>query len=135
MIRVQRQINGELKWVYSYQKSEERFERPIRPTYKVMAAHSYRDGNKVKKKSVSLGQFDYYDQLDGYSFECWKIYEKLDRKGIPYQEDVEVLVYEKVQQIEAAILKELKETEEYRTKEQIKDVELAYLDAKYDFKE
>lgn len=135
VIRQQRLINGELKWVYGYKKSEERFERPTKPTYKVMAAHSYREGNKVKKKSVSLGQFDYYDQLDGYSFECWKVYDKLERKGIPYQGDVEALVYEKVESIESKILEEIKQTEEYRVKEEIRDVELAYMDAKYDFKE
>lgn len=135
VIREQRLINGEVQWVYGYQKSEEHFERPIKSTYKVMAAHSYREENRVKKKSVSLGQFDYYDQLDGYSFECWKVYEKLDRKGIPYQGDVETLVYEKVQVIEDKILEELKQTEEYRVKEEIRGIELAYMDAKYDFKE
>lgn len=133
--REERLINGEPKWVYGYKKSEERFERPIKLKYKVMAAHSYRDGNKVKKLSVSLGQFNYYDLLDGYPFECWGIEKRLKEKGIPYEGDVESLVYEKVNAIEDRILEELKQTEEYRTKEQIKDIELAYMDAKYDFKE
>ena len=48
---------------------------------------------------------------------------------------MESLVYEKVNAIEDRILEKLKQTEEYRTKEQIKDIELAYTDAKYDFKE
>lgn len=133
--REERLINGEPKWVYGYKKSEERFERPIKLKYKVMAAHSYRDGDKVKKLSVSLGQFNYYDLLDGYPFECWGIEKKLKEKGIPYEGDVESLVYEKVNVIEDRILEELKQTEEYRTKEQLKDIELAYMDAKYDFKE
>lgn len=135
VIREERLINGESKWVYGYKKSEERFERPIKLKYKVMAAHSYRDGDKVKKLSVSLGQFNYYDLLDGYPFECWGIEKRLKEKGIPYEGDVESLVYEKVNTIEDRILEELKQTEEYRTKEQIKDIELAYMDAKYDFKE
>lgn len=135
VIREERLINGEPKWVYGYKKSEERFERPIKLKYKVMAAHSYRDGNKVKKLSVSLGQFNYYDLLDGYPFECWGVEKRLKEKGIPYEGDVESLVYEKVNTIEDRILEELKQTEEYRTKEQIKDIELAYTDAKYDFKE
>ena len=133
--REERLINGEPKWVYGYKKSEERFERPIKLKYKVMAAHSYREGDKVKKLSVSLGQFNYYDLLDGYPFECWGIEKKLKEKGIPYEGDVESLVYEKVNVIEDRILEELKQTEEYRTKEQLKDIELAYMDAKYDFKE
>lgn len=133
--REERLINGEPKWVYGYKKSEERFERPIKLKYKVMVAHSYRDGDKVKKLSVSLGQFNYYDLLDGYPFECWGIEKRLKEKGIPYEGDVESLVYEKVNAIEDRILEELKQTEEYRIKEQIKDIELAYLDAKYDFKE
>ena len=85
--REERLINGEPKWVYGYKKSEERFERPIKLKYKVMAAHSYRDGNKVKKLSVSLGQFNYYDLLDGYPFECWGIEKRLREKGIPYEGD------------------------------------------------
>lgn len=127
--RRERMINGEKKWVYGFEDSKERFERPIKPKYKVMVAHSYREGNKVKKLSVSLGQFGYYDQFDGYPFECWGVEKKLKEKGIPFEGDVEFLVYEKVKAIEEKIMEEIKQTEEYVVREQLNAIEDDYFEA------
>ena len=110
-------IDGEKREVYGHGYSEERFERPIKKAYKVMAAHSYRDDGKVRKKTALLGTFRYYDVLDGYFFECWNVAEKLNQKGIPFdnEDDVIQMVYDKVTPIENANLEALKSTEEYKT--------------------
>ena len=131
----ERMINGVKRSVYGFEDSKSRFERPLKPKYKVMVAHSYREGGKVKKLSVSLGQFSYYDLLDGERFECWKVEDKLKEKGIPYGDDVESMVYEKVRAVEEKILKELKMTEEYQTYKKLNIIEKNYYDARFKFRD
>ncbi|MDE5977301.1 MAG: hypothetical protein K2G70_02385 [Turicibacter sp.] len=129
VIREGRLINGEKKWVYGFKNSKECFKRPIKLKYKVMIAHSYREGGKVKKLSVSLGQFGYYDRFDGYPFECWNVKKKLEEKGIPCEGDVESLVYEKVDVIEERIMEEIKQTEEYIVRNKLDTIERNYYEA------
>lgn len=133
--RRERVVNGVKRTVYGFEDSKSRFERPIKPKYKVMVAHSYREGGKVKKLSVSLGQFSYYDLLDGERFECWKVEDKLKEKGIPYDDDVESLVYEKVKIIEDKILKELKVTEEFQTYKKLNLIEENYYKERCNFRD
>lgn len=135
VIRKERVIKGIERVVYGFEDSKERFERPLKPKYKVMVAHSYREDGKVKKLTVSLGQFSYYDLLDGERFECWGVENKLKEKGIPYSDDVESIVYEKVRAIEEKILEELRMTDEYQTYKKLSLIESNYYEARFKFRD
>ncbi len=47
--------------IYSYSRSEERFEPPVKTVYKVTLHIIYREGNRVKKKQYRICNIGYYD--------------------------------------------------------------------------
>lgn len=49
---------------YSYHYASERFERPIRKSYRISVHESYRENGKVKKKQTVICTVGYYDIVD-----------------------------------------------------------------------
>ena len=49
---------------YEYRDSAERFERPIRKSYRISIHESYRENGKVKKKQTVICTVGYYDIVD-----------------------------------------------------------------------
>lgn len=104
------------KEIFTYMDSEDRFERPIRKVYKFMLHHSYREGGKTKKISLLADKIRYYDVMDGYYPELWKLEERLQAKNFPYTniEDVQNMLYAKIDEVWYRIKAEIEETEEYK---------------------
>lgn len=104
------------KEIFTYMDSEDRFERPIRKVYKFMLHHSYREGGKTKKISLLADKIRYYDVMDGYYPELWKLEERLQAKNFPYTniEDVQNMLYAKIDEVWDHITSEIEETEEYK---------------------
>lgn len=101
---------------FHYRNTGEEFDRPIKKGYKIMLHHSYRQDGKIKKLSLCAARIKYSDVLDGYYPELWKLEEKLIDKGFPYEslEQVEAMLYEKIDEIWNKIEEEVKTTEEYQ---------------------
>ena len=56
--------DGEGYTKYSYHYASERFERPIRKSYRISVHESYRENGKVKKKQTVICTVGYYDIVD-----------------------------------------------------------------------
>ena len=56
--------DGEGYTKYSYHYASERFERPIRKSYRISVHESYRENGKVKKKQTVICTIGYYEVVD-----------------------------------------------------------------------
>lgn len=112
-------INGIEGWCYLYTMTGERFKRPIKKAYKISIHKSYREKGKVKKKQWSICTMSYYSIAEGETwignyFTTEGLKEKLRDIGIT-EEELERLVYIKLDSLIDKIQKDYKETEEYKT--------------------
>ncbi|MBD8025552.1 hypothetical protein H9636_02660 [Ureibacillus sp. Re31] len=106
----------EMKTLYGYTFSNERFERPILDAYKISIHHSYRENGKVKKKQWSICTMGYYDLLESWpgDFITQKeLNEKLESMNIS-EEALWGMVYKKLDPIIEKIKSEFQQTEEYK---------------------
>ena len=113
-------INGQEFWSYEYRNSAERFERPVRKSYRISIHESRQEKGKVKKKQTVICTVGYYDVTDygGWIGDAVRggLKSKADALGLSEGELVD-MVYEKWQPIVDKILEEYQQTEEYKAKE------------------
>jgi len=106
---------------FSYHYSSERFERPVRKSYRISIHESYRENGKVRKKQAVICTVGYYDIVDwgGWigDFIVGGLKAKADILGMT--EDILYnLIYGKWQPIVDRVLAEFQQTEEYKAKEE-----------------
>lgn len=106
--------------VFGWHYSNECFDRPVKPSYRISIHQSYRQGGKVRKKQMAVCTVSYWDIVGGYGYikDCvWSgrwaaILEVLD---IPEDELLE-MIYEKYQPVIDQVEAEFQQTEEYAAK-------------------
>lgn len=108
-------VNGTECCYYRYQKSADRFERPIRKAYRISVRESFRKDGKVRQKQVSICTIGYYEVVD---FGDWigdyvrgSLKVKADALGITEKELCD-MIYEKWQPVVDRIKAEYEQTEE-----------------------
>ena len=121
---------------YCYTYSDEVFERPIRKSYKISIHHSYRENGKVKKKQYVICTVNYYDFAEGfftlYDYCSGKI--EMVAKELNCSEDqLYDLISAKTDLLEAQILEEFQQTEEYHTHQEHKRIIAQYEENKKEF--
>ena len=106
---------------YEYRDSAERFERPIRKSYRISIHESYRENGKVKKKQTVICTVGYYDIVDwgGWigDFITGGLKAKADILGLT-EDALYELIYGKWQPIVDRVLAEFQQTEEHKRKEE-----------------
>lgn len=108
-------MNGINYCYYYYQRSDARFERPIKKAYRISIHKSYREGGKVWKKQTVICTINYYDIADGYWFGEYvrgDLKAKADALGITEAELCD-MVEAKLQPLIDRIKAEYEQTEEY----------------------
>ena len=107
----------EYKWRYS----DERFERPIKPSYRISVHESYRENGKVKKKQTVICTIGYYEVVDWGDwpgdYVIGGFASKAEILGVEESELAD-LIYAKWQVIVDHIWEEYKQTEEYAAKQE-----------------
>ncbi|ANP83878.1 hypothetical protein BAQ53_24440 [Bacillus sp. B25(2016b)] len=110
--------------IYGYKSTGERFKRPIKKAYKISIHHSYRELGKVKKKQWVITTMGYYTLLEYWPGDCiiqTKLNEKLVDMGITEQE-LWNMVYVKLQPIIDRVQAEYEQTEEYKAKQEQREI-------------
>lgn len=110
-------INGKECGHYTYQYCGERFERPIKSSYRISIHNSYRENGKVKKKQYVVCTVQYYDLATDF----FNLYDWGDNK-IQYIADqlhcstdtIYQTICSKVDSLQSKVQKEFRETEEYQ---------------------
>lgn len=112
--------NGQEFCSYEYRNSTERFDRPIRKSYRISVHESRRENGKVKKKQTVIGTIGYYNIVDwdGWigDFVVGGLKAKADILGLTEAALYE-LIYGKWQPVIDRVLAEFQQTEEYKVKE------------------
>lgn len=107
----------EYKWRYS----DERFERPIKPSYRISVHESYRENGKVKKKQTVICTTGYYEVVDWGDwpgdYVIGGLASKAEVLGLEENELAD-LIYTKWQAVVDRIWEEYKQTEECKAKEE-----------------
>lgn len=106
--------------VFGWHYSNECFDRPVKPSYRISIHQSYRQGGKVRKKQTAVCTVSYWDIVDGYGYvkdyvcsDRWAAI--LEVIGVSEDELLE-MIYEKYQPIIDRIEAEFQQTEEYAAK-------------------
>lgn len=119
---------------YSYTRSEERFQRPIKTAYKVTLHSSYRENKKVKKRQYSICTIGYYDFVDyGYYDFVEDRLNELSQELNMTGEEIYSLVCCKLNPLEEKINQEYKDTEEYKCSMEVEEILQRYRQAKAEF--
>lgn len=109
-------VDGKEFCCYEYRDSAERFERPIRKSYRISIHESYREQGKVKKKQTVICTIGYYEVVDWGDWPgdyiIGGIASKADALGLDESELAD-LIYTKWQTVVDHIWEEYKQTEEY----------------------
>lgn len=113
--------NGVTYYEYKWHYSDERFERPLKPSYRISIHQSYRENGKVKKKQLVICTMQYYSIIDWGSwigdYVTGGLKEKADILEIS-EDELSDMVYEKFQPIVDKIKEEYKKTDEYAAKQE-----------------
>ena len=113
--------DGEGYTKYSYHYASERFERPIRKSYRISIHESYRENGKVKKKQTVICTIGYYEVVDWGDWPgdyiIGGLLSKADTLGLEESELAD-LIYTKWQAIVDRIWEEYKQTEEYAARQE-----------------
>lgn len=112
-------MSDEEYYSYGWRYSEERFERPLKPSYRISIHQSYRENGKVKKKQYVICTARYYDIAENTFtiYESWyekKILEIAEELSVETDEIYDLL-NAKIEPLEKKIQEEYKKTEEYKT--------------------
>lgn len=121
--------------IYGYHYSTERFERPLKKSFRISIHQSYREAGKVKKKQTVICTVGYYDIVDFGSWigdYCCKLSDKAAAVGVSEDELVE-MVYKKFQPLINRVEEEYAQTEEYAARESHKRTLDEYRRRKDDF--
>ena len=128
--------NGEDVGHYYYEYSLERFQRPIKKSYRISVHHSYRDNGNIKKIQIVLCTVNYYD----FATDFFSVYEYCDRKIQAVSDalgksvdEVYALVENKLEPIIEKIQEEFSKTEEFKTHQEHETIITAYTARKINF--
>lgn len=120
---------------YSYQYSDEFFDRPLKKAYKITIHQSKRVNGKVVKEQYTVATIGYYDFVKCFN-EWWFDRLKLQHTAECLKSsltDVEKLIRQKLEPIAKQIALEFEQTEEYRTHTQHQKIISDYEKARQDF--
>ncbi|WP_294395282.1 hypothetical protein [uncultured Clostridium sp.] len=129
-------FNGLDQSYYAYRYTGGRFERHIKKAYKISLHQSYRDNGKVKKKQYSVCTMSYYDLIDFGLYDCAsnRIEMLSDTLKIS-EDDLYKLIYEKLDPLVEKVTKEFQQTEEYKIREEQRQILNRYQEEKRKFEE
>ena len=133
----QKLIGGNTLITWKYRFSEERFERPVKKTYKFTIHESYRQDGKVKVRQAVIGTFSYYSFIRN-SFDYLKISKKIKHIAEKFNisfDDLYIIFINKYEEVQKKILEEYEQTEEYRTHEYHESIIAEYGRKNYVFNE
>lgn len=106
---------------YEYRNSAERFNRPIRKSYRISIHESRRENGKVKKKQTVICTINYYSVVDWGDwigdYVKGGLKSKADALGLS-ENELSDMVYEKWQPVVDKIIEEYQQTEEYVVKQE-----------------
>lgn len=118
-------MNGENRIYYKFRYSEERFERPIKKAFKISIHESFRENRKVKKRQTVICTIRYYDIIDWGDwigdYVRGGLSSKAEALGIT-EERLTEIIYEKFQPIADKVIAEFEGTEEYKAREQHREI-------------
>lgn len=129
--------SGERSIKYSYRYTGDRFIRPIKKAYRISIHKSYRENGKIKKTQKVICTMKYYDIIDCSSYigdYCIGIEDKAKALGITLEE-LEDMVYKKLDPIIEKVRKEFEATEEYVIHNKHKKILNEYFKNKREFEE
>lgn len=130
-------MNDEEYYSYGWRYSEERFERPLKPSYRISIHQSYRENGKVKKKQFVICTAGYYEIAENMFsiFDEWhskKIAKIADELSVSI-DDIYDMLDNKISPLEKEIQEEYHKTEEYRTYVKNKKIIEEYQSRKHEF--
>lgn len=104
---------------YGWHYSDERFERPLKPSYRISIHQSYRENGRVKKRQFVICTARYYDIAENMFtiYDSWyekKISDIAEKLSVEADEIYNILDA-KILPLEKKIQEEYRETEEYKT--------------------
>ena len=105
---------------YRYKYSQERYERKVKKAYRISIHESFREGSRIRKKQTVICTIGYYDLVDlswigDYVRGRWS--DKVKAVGIP-EEELDIMIYEKLQPLIDQVQAEYHQTEEHKAKEE-----------------
>lgn len=123
--------------IYGYSYAGEYFQREKKPSYKVSIHKSYREKGVIKKKQWAICTMSYYDMVDFGAdvqgcINSKRLKAKIEDMRIS-EDEFYRMVYDKLDPIYEAIMKEYKVTEEYKTHKKHQDIIRKYIDDKKAF--
>lgn len=131
-------INGVEHCKYEWRYSEESFERPLKPAYRISIHQSYRESGKVKKKQTVICTIKYYDIVDWGDwigdYVIGGLKAKANILGIS-EDELADMIYAKFQKIVDEVNSEYEKTEEYAAKKEHKRILDQYKQEKSEFSE
>lgn len=111
-------MNGIKQCRYGWRYSDERFERPLKPSYRIGIHQSYRENGKVKKKQFVICTARYYDIAENFFdiYDCWlgKKISAIAKELSVETEEIYSLLDAKISPLEKKIQDEYRATEEYK---------------------
>lgn len=112
-------LNEEEYYSYQWCYSDEKFERPLRPSYRISIHQSYRENGRVKKRQFVICTARYYDIAENMFtiYDSWyekKISDIAEELSVEADEIYNILDA-KILPLEKKIQEEYRETEEYKT--------------------
>lgn len=118
---MQMSFNGKDMGHYYFYYGEERFERPIKKSYRISVHHSYRENGKVKKKQFVICTVNYYEFATGlFSLYDW-CDGRMQKTALELSADIDELyeiVQNKISRLESKIQEDFSKTEEYKRHEE-----------------
>ena len=132
------EVRGKVQKNYDLVYSDERFERPVKKSYKISVQESYRENGKVKKRQSVICTVKYYDlALGDFNLYEWaeEAIIKVAEKFNVSEEKIWELVEEKVNRLEDEVQVEFHSTEEYLVHEKHEEMISNYYNAKNSFNE
>lgn len=123
---------------YYYTYSSERFERPLKTSYRISIHSSYRKNGKPQKRQYVICTVKYYElATDFFSLYDWgdsRIQTVANELEVPI-DDIYELIEAKLEPLKARIIAEFQQTEEYKTHEEHEEITTVYAAKKVQFAE
>ena len=112
-------LSNEECYSYAWNYSKERFERPLKPSYRISIHQSYRENGMIKKKQFVICTARYYDIAENTFtiYEDWyvkKILAIAEELSVE-TDDIYDILNAKISPLEKKIQEEYRATEEYKT--------------------
>lgn len=117
-------------YTWSWEYSDERFDRPHLEAYKISLHHSFREGGKVRKRQYSVCTLSWYDIVEYSLYDCaderiCKVAEKLDLDAGKVYKIIEA----KLEPLYERLSAEFRQTPEYAARDKHERIRAAYYEA------